>query len=48
MKSVKRAGSPVPRPTCVFHFSAAVGLVLFLMCVTWRVEGRPKGKILRG
>ena len=30
--------SLVPRPTCVFHFSAAVGLVLFLTCVTWRVE----------
>ena len=26
--------SLVPRPTCAFHFSAAVGLVPFLTCVT--------------
>ena len=32
--------SLVPRPTCAFHFSAAVGLVYFLTCVTRRVEGR--------
>ena len=32
--------SLVPRPTCVFHFSAAVGLVYFLTGVTRRVEGR--------
>ena len=31
--------SLVPRPTCTFHFSAAVGLVYFLTCVTRRVEG---------
>ena len=30
--------SCVPRPTCVFHFSVAVGLVPFLTCVTQRVE----------
>ena len=31
--------SLVPRLTCAFHFSAAVGLVYFLTCVTRRVEG---------
>ena len=29
----------VPRPTCAFHFSVAVGLVHFLTCGTRRVEG---------
>ena len=29
----------VPRPTCTFHFSAAVDMVLFLTCMTQRVEG---------
>ena len=36
----------VPRPTCMFHFSASVGLVRFLTCVTRRVEA--KGKFLHG
>ena len=27
------------QPLCVFHFSAVVGLVLFLACMTWGVEG---------
>ena len=40
--------SLIPRPMCVFHFSAAVGLVFFLTCVTQRVEGWWKGKILHG
>ena len=31
--------SLVPRPTCAFHFGAAVGLVPFLMCVTCRYKG---------
>ena len=31
--------SLVPRPTCAFHFSAAESLVLFLTCVTCRLEG---------
>ena len=31
--------SLVPRPTSAFYFSAAVGLVYFLTCVTRRVEG---------
>ena len=34
----------VPRPTCVFYFSVAVGLVRFLTCVTRRVEGWWKGE----
>ena len=31
--------SIVPRPTCAFHFSVAVGLVHFLTCVMRKVEG---------
>ena len=32
----------------MFHFSAAVGLVHFLMCVTRRVEGWWNGEFLHG
>ena len=35
---ILRAGL-VSRSTRVFHFSTAAGLVLFLTCVTRRVEG---------
>ena len=34
IEHVHCACSLVPRPTCVFHFSIAMGLVHFLMCVT--------------
>ena len=32
----------------MFHFSAAVGLVHFLTCLTHRVEGWYKDEFLRG
>ena len=38
-ESENSQASLVPRPTCAFYISAAVGLLLFLTSVTQRVEG---------